>query len=275
MFGAYATSKQDPAVLKRGMEGFQEAWKETAVMLTAFDNDIKAKNWGDAPAIVRALGEASEGRVMPTLEASRAYAFVTDAGTGYYYLGEAGADAEFSKFAHALKLQRKGESAELHSILSQIVELQKRVNAAFVPPQSIEKHPEFIRLNSTLKVAGELDAAKLYAGALHYYLSSVQQLAMLGAAAPDEEKQAGVKKALADARTKMTSSKRDESIAQLYLERAEAALAGSPTGDEWKTAAAIVNSVLPAYYDAIAPEPPLQQVAGNPVTVTLVRWPYT
>src|SRR5438309_900221 len=79
-----------------------------------------------------------------------------------FYLGEAQGEAEFARFCAGLNLPRKGRAIALRSLLPELLALQEKTNAAFQPPRSIDQHPRFIALNSTLKLARELDAAKLY-----------------------------------------------------------------------------------------------------------------
>jgi len=104
-------------------------------------------------------------------------------------------------------------------------------------------------------LAGELDARTFYAGALYQYLDAVQQLALLSQAAPDSTHQASVRTSLAALRKQLDASNRDESIGQLFLERAEAALStagGATPGEaEWKRAQVIAEKSCPP----ISPQP--------------------
>jgi hypothetical protein len=164
-------------------------------------------------------------------------------------------------------------------LLPELHALQEKTNAAFQPPRSIDLHTRFIALNSSLKLAGELDASKLYAGALYEYLEAVRHYGMFEAVAPDAAKQSELKKAVSDAETRFSASSNDESLAQLFLQRAESQTAhedgSAPSADEWRSAQVILERVLPAYLAAQKPASPLQQASGKTVDITLVRWPYT
>jgi hypothetical protein len=158
--------------------------------------------------------------------------------------------------------------------------LQEKSNAAFQPPRSIDLHPRFIALNSTLKLARELDASQSYRGALYQYLEAVRHYGMLDMPAVDEPGHAQLTDAVAAWRKKLDASARDESIAQLFLERAEAHVAqaaGSENAaEEWRSAKVIAEQVFPAYFSiqehaASAP----QRSAARTADLTLVRWPYT
>lgn len=268
---ALAGAKNPPASAVN-LSGFEAEWKKASAELPqrVAARPVLAK----APAAIRALAEAAVGEAPVLVEASRAYASVTDASAGHYYIGQAKADAEELQFLASLNAIEKRKYS-YHSILPELQKLQSRVIAAFQPPRSIDKHPDFIRLNSTLKRAFELDAAKLYAGAMHQYLSSVQQLGMMEASAPEEAARAETREKLKELTAELAKTAADSSLAELYVQRGLAQLdAAEPTSDNWKIASVIASQVVPAYLEAAAstakPEDPKKLI-----TVTLVRWPYT
>jgi hypothetical protein len=275
-FQALDLVKQKPEVVKQGLAGFDSEWGKAKLELAALDQKAKGRVWTNAPAAIRAFSEAAQGKTMTLLEASRAYASVTSPDAGLYYLGEARASADFASFCSALDLPRHGAEFPAHSISPQLQVLQERTNSAFRPPRSGQQHREFIRLNATLKLAGELDAAKLYAGAFYEYLDAAQQFGMLNAVVPDVARKSALRGTLATLRTRLSPSMEDESIAQLFLERAEARLRHEPAPKDWENVRIIVEQVLPAYFAAAQKtgQSP-KQPTGNTVTVTLVRWPYT
>jgi hypothetical protein len=157
--------------------------------------------------------------------------------------------------------------------------LQRKTNAAFQPPQSIDLHSRFIALNSQLKLAQELDATRFYAGALYAYMEATRHYGMLREPPLDATKQAALKQELAAERKKLAASSGDNSLALLFLERAESRTAhpdgSAPPADEWRGARVILDQVLPAYYAALKPAAPLERASGKTVDITLVRWPYT
>jgi hypothetical protein len=95
----------------------------------------------------------------------------------------------------------------------------------------------------------------------------------------DAAKQAELKQEVAAERKKLASAPGDNSLALLFLERAESYTAhkdgSAPTADEWRGARVILDQVLPAYYAAQKPAAPLERASGKTVEITLVRWPYT
>jgi hypothetical protein len=95
----------------------------------------------------------------------------------------------------------------------------------------------------------------------------------------DAAKQVELRKRLSEWKGKLNASERDESLAELFIERAELWINhadGSPVNeDQWKAAWGVVNAALPAYEAALSAVPQMEQKSPRLVTVTLVRWPYT
>lgn len=277
--GAMAIVDGKAEVSKGGLPAFDTVWNQASLRVTSLDRSVKDTNSNSLPVAIQALAQSAQGRTQPMLEGSRGFATSTAPKDGLLYLGEAQGEAEFARFCASLNISRKGSPLPLRSMLPELQALQEKTNAAFQPPQSIDLHTRFIALNSTIKLADELDASRSYAGSLYQYLEAVRHYGMLRAAPLDAPKQAELKDAVAALHKKFDGSQQDDSIAQLFLERAESQathLDGSaPSADEWRSAWVIVNQVLPAYAAAQMPSSPLQQASGKTVDLTLVRWPYT
>jgi hypothetical protein len=266
-------------VVKGGLPAFESQWGQASLKLAAVDQEAQAREWTHSTVAIRALAEAAQGRSVPLLEGARGFATATVPTDGLFYLGEAQGEADFARFCANLTVEGKAASFPLRSFLPELYQLQEKTNAAFQPPRSIELHSRFIALNSTLKLARELDARKFYAGALYQYLEAVRHYGMLDAPPLDASGQAAVKEALAAAQKKFAASSRDDSIAQIFLERAGSQVAhadgSAPSADEWRSARVILDQVVPAYAAAEKPAFPLQAPSGKTVDITLVRWPYT
>lgn len=278
LHGAQAVDEKSAAINNQ-MTAFEAEWGKASLQLASLDEKAKARNWSKSRAAVRALSEAAQARTIPLMEGSRGFATATKPNDGLLYMGEAQGQAEFASFLFGLNLPLTRSPIPLRSYLPELQRLQARTNAAFQPPKSIELHDRFIALNSTIKLADELDASKSYAGALYEYLEATRHYAMLDAVAPDAAKQAQLKEAIAEAHKNLAASKRDDSIAEIFIERAQSQIAhgdgSAPSADELRSAQVIVEQVLPAYFDALKPAGPLQRAPGKTVDVTLVRWPYT
>ena len=275
--GARVIEEKSEAV-KPGFPAFEAEWEKASKNLAALDQEARQRNWTRAPVALQALSESAQGKSIPLLEGSRGFATSTKPRDGLFYMGQAQGNAAFAKFTSTVSLPRSPASFPLRSYLPELQKLQEKTNAAFKPPRSIELHSRFIALNSTLKLAEELDAQRFYAGALYQYLEATRHFGMLDAPALDAAQQTALKTDLAAARKKLAPSRQDDSLAQLFLERAESQTShtdgSSPTADEWRSARIILDQVLPAYFAARKPASPLQQASGKTVDITLVRWPY-
>ncbi len=277
--GALAAVDGKAEVVKGGLPSFETAWDQASVRVTSLGKSVKNTNWNRLPVAVQALAQSAVARTQPLLEGGRGFATATAPKDGLLYVGEAQGEAEFAKFCANLKLARRGSPFPLRSMLPELQALQVKTNAAFQPPRSIDSHSRFIALNSTIKLAGELDASRSFAASLYQYLEAVRHYGMLEAPALDSTKQVELKNATADLLGKIEASNQDDSIEQLFLERAASQVAHSdgspPSSDEWRSAWVIVNQVLPAYAAAQKPALSVQQASGKTIDITLVRWPYT
>src|SRR5262249_5672011 len=122
------------------------------------------------------------------------------------------------------------------------------------------------------------DASRFYAGALYAYLDAVRHYGMLDAPPLDASAQDQVKKDVAKLTNELAASSGDNSILQLFLERASSYTVhpdgSAPSVDEWRGARLILAQAVPAYYAAQKPAGPLTTPSGKTVDITLIRWPY-
>jgi hypothetical protein len=276
--GARAIVDKTPLV-KAGLPAFDSEWGKVSQRLSALDKEAHARKWENSPVAIRAISEADQGRAIPLLDGARGFAAAKGPADGLFYMGEAEGEAEFARFCATLHHPASKSKFPLRSFVTELQALQTRTNAAFQPPRSIELHSRFIALNSTIKLAEELDSTRFQAGALYQYLEAVRHYGMLDAPVLDAGQQSRLKEDLAVAQKGLDASAADDSIAQLFLERAESQTAhtdgSAPSADEWRSARVILDQVLPAYLAARQPASPQQQASGKTVEITLVRWPYT
>ena len=276
--GARAVVEKTETV-KSGLPAFEAEWGQASLGLAALSREVRARKWSDSPAALRAFAETSLGRSVPLLDGSRGFATATGPRDGLFYLGQARGGAEFAKFCGSLALARKNRGWAVRSLLPELLALQAKADAAFQPPRSIDQHPRFIALNSTIKLARELDSTKSYYGALYQYLEAVRHFGMLDAAPVDAGRQAELRAAIDAESRKLVSSAHDDSILQIFFERAAGQAAhadgSAPSADEWRSVQVIVSQVLPAYGAALKSAPPSHPARSKTIDVTLVRWPYT
>jgi hypothetical protein len=268
-YGLRATA-DDAAVVNGGMPAFEVEFKKTSQRVS----QIHPVPPG-TPAAIRALAETARVKASALLDSGRGFATSMEPKDGLFHLGEAQGLAEFADFCANLGQGRVGQLPQFRSLAPELQALQDKTNAAFVPPQSIQKHPAFIGLNSAIKLARELDEAKVYAAALYQYLDAVRQYGTLNARPPDASAQAALRAKIAAERHRIAGSKRDDSIEDAWLDRAESAIAHTPNEDMWKAATVLVAQVLPAYDAALGAPSTVEARPTKAVEVTLVRWPYT
>ena len=278
IYGAWLAMDKAEGV-KNSLPAFEAEWEKVSASVSALNKQAQATNWSNSPVVLQALSETAQAMTMPLLEGGRGFAVANEPQNGIFNVGEARGQAGFAAFVASLRLPRKGSAYPLRSVLPELASLQQKVNAAFQPPRSIDLHVQFMLINTALKQAAELDESRSYAGALCQYLKAVHDFGTLDAKPVEPSRQPALKDALAQARSRLNSSGRDESIAQLFLEWAESSVThldgSAPSADDWKSAAVTVDQVLPAYFAADRPLAAPERAPAKVVEITLVRWPYT
>jgi hypothetical protein len=229
---------------------------------------------GVAPAAVRALAEAALPQVRVFYDASLEYGRSTTPQLGLFYLGVARAQREFAALCRKLSVSSIRRAPPVRALAAELDALEGEILAAYRPPASLDRHPEFIAASAALKEARELDAAGLRYGALLRYLQAAQRLAALRPAPPALDRGALAAR-LAEFQAGLSPGSVDHSIGELLLEAAQADLAAAKPESPTPVAAAIATDVLPRYFAALEPARPAPSRPAPKVTVTLVRWPYT
>lgn len=269
----------NPEIVKSGVPGFEQEWKRRNLQLADYGKRYASIRWDGKPAALRAIAEASWVETRALLEASRPYAAATQIQYGLYYLGRSQGNADYAFFCQGLNLKAQKPAPRYRSLAPEIEVLQSRVITAYQPPASIEHHSEFIQINAAIKTAKELDAAQLYFGSLYKYLEGVRLFAMLDAKSPEAADASKLAADSAEFRRTLADAEADASIGEIFLERAESAIAGFNTDksdpSKLKAARVALETVLPAYLAAVDRPLPASAPAGHVINVTLVRWPYT
>ena len=224
------------------------------------------------PAAVRALGEAALPQVRIFYDASFEYGRSTTPDNGLFYLGQARAQREFVALARSVSASSGGTAPKLRPLAPELDDLEGELLAAYRPPASIDRHPEFIAASSILKEARELDSAGLRYGALLRYLQAAARVAALRPSPLTADK-ATLEGRLRDLDTRLAGGGVDHSIGRFFLETAQE---DSESADsKGAMAAAIAEDVLPRYFAALEPSRARAARPAPSATVTLVRWPYT
>ncbi|MBL8112117.1 MAG: hypothetical protein JNK60_04475 [Acidobacteria bacterium] len=257
---------------------FEAEWARMGNVLKGHLDPAKASPQADLrPALLRALAEAAVPQVKVFYDASLEYGRSTTPDSGLFYLGSAQAQREFADLSRRLAaaFPPAGEMPRLRSLAPEIDELETTLLAAYRPPASIDRHPEFIAASGTLKEARELDALGLRYGALLRLLLAAQRIAPLRAApAKDTPSRDDLASNLQAAGESLKSGV-DDSIARLFVESGLAELSAVAADAPTPKALAALSDILPLYRAALAPRPPVPTKPAPLAVVTLIRWPYT
>ncbi len=264
-----------PAAESRDSTAFLAEWKRMGSDLAAELTTISPDAEVDVhPAAVRALLETALPQVKVYYEASVDFERATDPASGFFYLGYARAQRDLAAFCRTLSIPPGPTVRELRPLDPELDALEDAVLRAYRPPASIDRHAEFITLGSSLKEARELNAAGLRHGAALRYLQAALRFAPIrgnGAGVDANEMRAR----LVEWDRRLSPGEVDHTLGRLFLEIAQADLAGSTADTASAVAIAVDTDVLPRYLALFEPAPPPDGKPTPRVTVTLVRWPYT
>jgi hypothetical protein len=264
-----------PEAVRQDATGFEAEWRRVGELLRADPAPAAGALVDLRPAALRALGEAALPQPRVYHGASLDYARSTVIDSGLYYVGAALAQRDLPAFLRGLGWTDAGEPPPLRGLGPELDALEREILAAYRPPASIDRHPDFIRASAALKEARELDALGLRHGALLRYLQAVQRFAPVvtagSAGAPDAD--VALEAGLGELDRRLAGP-RDHTIGRLFLEAAQA-LAGTGEDRDPAGARGIVAHVLPRYFAALEPAGPVAPRPEPRATVTLVRWPYT
>jgi hypothetical protein len=264
-------------------EIFDRALAEAKAELDRRRGELEARSAATLPAAVRALRD--DARVQAPIYARTAPMWREngDYFGGVFYVGNAVALARAAAFDATLRFPAPRPAPRIVPLAGVVDALEHELVRAYVPPASKDRHREFISASAALKTARELLAAGSDEGALYEMLRTRLLGAPILRAGRTPREAAALRESAADWRRRLDASPADESIAVLFLEKAEAMLDDAATSPEaHANAAALLDDVLPEYARRVGPDaatvasaPRLQPPDRAEVTVTLVRWPYT
>jgi hypothetical protein len=233
----------------RGIEAFGGDWQQLGSELAAREKQLAALPRARSNAVAHAFAEASLTKVKPLYQAAKLYAREDTIASGLYYLGQSLGLLDFALYCRRLPLTSTRPVLALRSFAPELAELEKDVLTAYSKADVTAQQGLYNQLHATLKTAQDLNRERRYAGALFQYLEAQRVLNLLkpSAAAPAIT---DLQNKSAAFQTQLAARKRDNSLALLYWEVAQSALAsGSP--DNLPMAAIILNEVLPRYFKLI------------------------
>lgn len=228
---------------------FEELWKSRDSRFNSLPPEI------ELPALHRSLAQASRNRAEILYRASLAYAKIDSPTSGLYYLASAEASLRFFEFVLSLNAQPESPAQprlDSEAVHAALLALENETLEAFGADPA---NNALNGISSRLKEARELfDGGRLDGAALMLL----------------EVRLALSKRAAKEMTTPETvtagPSIEPNSMRAMMQSRAVA---------EDPTTAAIIRSQLLPLYDALSIPTAAPVAETPPVTVTLVRWPYT
>jgi hypothetical protein len=202
------------------------------------------------PAILTALTQLSQLDIKEYQQTGRQAALNNNVPEALYLIGHVPANLDLATFTRSLHLPAPKTAATFRSVAPELAKLEAAALRTF---KSADKNsqPQFERLKASLKTANELNSASMFEGALLKYLESEFYFGLIITSAEKEDLEH--LQGRADEAGELTTGKVDHSIAALFAQMARASLkpasGGMPTQTQIKQAVAILNLVLPSYYD--------------------------
>jgi hypothetical protein len=244
---AYARSKA--GVAKAGAAAFEREWRRLGGEVKSRERRLAAAG-APLPAAARAMIQAARGQSAPYYQSGRLYGLNASLGSGLFYSGLATSYLDYALVCRGVP-PRAGKAAfRFVSVAPRIAELEAETVRAYDRADEAGRR-KFIPVNSTLKLASELDGRGWYEGALYTYLEAVLAFGLLTEPAPDANRVASLGAAVRATAARLAADDTDHSIGTLFVEAAESALAGGCDSDGDRHAAVFVDRVLPRYFEYV------------------------
>lgn len=267
--GGYEFMQAKAEIGKAGMAAFEQEWRRLGPELAEGQRKLSAaRRW---PLAAQAVVERSLTQSQPTYQSSLLYGRETSVENGLFYLGLAKAHLDFVAFCRGLKFAGAAPRP-LRSPAPELAELEKEVLAAYRKYDTPDQHSAFIRVNSQLKLAWDLERERRHSGAWLQALEARRSLVPITVTIAEDRSAAALRAQSEAVRAQLSKASTDHSLGWLYWQMAEEA----QTRNDLKQANTILSHVLPLYFDSLTGSKSLAaRGGGKMVTVTLVRWPYT
>jgi hypothetical protein len=246
---SYAASKAE--VQKKGMDAFEEEWRQLGLALTEKENRLSGPAGKRVTGVALGLAQVSQIQARPYYQSGRLFALNSSLAEGLYYLGRAPANLDFAIYARGLNFSEGKSLLTLRSVEPELTKFETAVIRTYKSADVRNQQAQYNRLNSNLKVAGELNRASMFEGALIKYLESKLYFGLIVTTAEKVDLQ-HLQERSKEVGKQLKSGKSDQSIALLFWQMSEMALNPAkslPTEAQIKRAAVILDSVLPSYFD--------------------------
>jgi hypothetical protein len=247
---AYAQAKSD--LTNKGAEAFETEWRQLGQSLTEKENILSDRRTR-LPAVIVALADVSQSQARPYYQSGKLFALNSNMAEGIYYLGRAPANLDFAIICRGLNLSRPKKAAEVfRSPQRELTQLETMALRTYKTADVNTQQAQFNRLNANLKIAGELNRASMFEGALLKYLESKLYFGLIITTAEKEDLQ-HLREKTKELEKQLISDKVDHSIGLLFWQLADRSLNRDdntePTAAQVKRAVVILNQVMPAYFD--------------------------
>ncbi|MDQ3171625.1 MAG: hypothetical protein M3Q55_15935 [Acidobacteriota bacterium] len=260
------------------LAAFRKAWERAGVELHA-----RRAALGDAPGTrmplaVRGMIESELLTFETYYQSALLYGENTTVESGLLYLGFPYGVLDFVSFAASLPLPAPAPAPAIPDLGGAMFALDGELLDFYKAQTTPEMRGALAGTNSLFKVVQDLHAARMTAGTFFEYLRTVESFTANRVRAVEPADAATLRARLASGVPRAADV--DQTIAGYFVERAAGLLSDAePSVDQRRAAAVILDAVLPAYDRALRGEIPAASVpasaSATPVTVTLVRWPYT
>src|SRR5262245_48609469 len=167
---AFEYQKANTDVEKAGLEGLEREWRRLGGELADKERRLAAAPARRLPMAAQAVIERSLTQVRPHYQSGRLYGQQWTVADGLFYMGRAKAQLEFALFCHGLDVVAPGAAPTLGSLAPELEELEREVLQAYRRMGEADQQNTFIRINSSLKVAQDLERERRFRGALLQYL---------------------------------------------------------------------------------------------------------
>jgi hypothetical protein len=234
-------------------EAFEREWQRVGGEIAARERRLDARDARTSPAAVRALAQALRYQSGPFYESARLYGLNTTFKDGLLYAGLASANVDFAAFCRELPFPASKPAPRIPPLEAEVSRLEALVVRGYQAAEDKDRR-RYLELNSSLKLAGELDRKGWREGALYKVLGAVRDLGLL-AARPDAAPDAGaLRERSRRMAARLAGDPADHTIAQLFLEMADSALAAETP--RVADAAVVLDEVLPRYFELIGEQRP-------------------
>jgi hypothetical protein len=252
--GAQEYVESSAAIAKHGEAAFESNWRKLGKELADKERRIAPAGIRQLPAVVRAFVQSSRHQSHAYYQSGLLYGQQTTLDNGHFYMGLARGYVDFSLFCLSLRFEAAPAVLRMRALDNELSELEGEILKAYGQSDAKDQ-PSYNNLNSTLKVAQELNQSKMIEGALQKYLESAWLFGLITATDASKDALPAIKAKVESARQRLGERGKDHSIGSLYLEIADAALAAAGaevSADNLKRASVVVDTVLPRYFKYVS-----------------------